>query len=133
MHLIFCVDDRDGMSFCGRRLSQDKLLTAHILRMCAGNKLWMNRYSSGLFPQDAVITDEDFLHKAGQEDYCFLENLLPPDDISGLKSVILYCWNRSYPSTLKFPRELLSDMRLVHTEDFPGNSHENITMQRYML
>lgn len=133
MHLIFCIDDRDGISFCGRRLSRDSALNEHILRLSAGHILWMNHDSSKLFPEDTVVADADFLCKAGPGDYCLVETTPVPDTLENLESVILYHWNRSYPSTVKFPRELLSGMRLVHTEYFPGNSHEKITMERYTL
>ena len=133
MHLICCVDDRDGLSFCGRRLSRDKLLCAHILRLTAGRKLWMSRYSAALFPDGAVLADEDFQIKAGMGDYCFLETAPVLARYEDLESVILYHWNRCYPSTVKFPRKLLDDMRLAETETFTGSSHETITMERYVL
>ena len=61
MHLIVCVDDRDGMSFCGRRLSRDRELIAHILKLTAGRKLWMSAYSAKMFPDADVMEDESFL------------------------------------------------------------------------
>lgn len=132
MHLILCVDERDGMSFCGRRLSSDRVLTEHILRTVAGGKLWMNAYSANLFADGDICVDEAFLQKAGEGEYCFAE-ITPLQTDLHLESVILYHWNRRYPSTVKFPRTLLSGMHLEYTEDFPGNSHEKITMQRYTL
>lgn len=133
MHLIVCIDDKDGVSFCGRRLSQDKALNQHILQRIGSRKLWIAPYSQPLFPSDRVIPDPDFQLSAGREDVCFLEvsHFLP--HYPELLSVTLYRWNRRYPSTVQFPRELLSGMRLTDTEDFPGNSHEMITMERYCL
>lgn len=131
MHLIVCIEEKDGMSFCGRRLSTDREVTAHILQTASGNKLWMNRYSAGLFPEQEIQVDEDFLNKAGQGDYCFLENTSMPADLSNVDSVFVYHWNRRYPSTIKFPRELLNGKELVETVEFPGYSHEKITLERY--
>ena len=133
MHLIFCIDDRDGLSFCGRRLSQDRELNRHMLNLTAGHNLWMSPYSAKLFPAGSVQIGEDFQQKAAAGDYCFLETAPVLDTYENLESVILYHWNRSYPSTQKFPRSLLQKMRLEHTEEFPGNSHEKITMERYVL
>lgn len=132
MHLIICVDDRDGMSFCGRRLSRDRELCAHMLRITQGAKLWMSPYSAKLFPGEDVLADADFQRKAGSGDYCFVETdpLLP--DYENLESVILYHWNRSYPATVKFPRTLLKDMHMESVEEFPGSSHEKITMEKYV-
>ena len=133
MHLILCVDTRDGLSFGGRRLSRDICVTDHILSLTNGHSLWVHPYSAQLFPADTVVVDVDFQSKAGQGDYCFVETspLLKTND--ALESVILYCWNRSYPATEKLDRNLLKGMRLSDTEEFTGNSHETITMQRYTL
>lgn len=133
MHLILCIDERDGLSFCGRRLSQDKILNQHMLSITAGHKLWMSPYSRKLFPGDDVTADDAFLEKAGLGDYCFLETAPLPETCENLESVILYHWNRTYPSTVKFPRCLLENRHLEHTEEFPGSSHEKITMERYIL
>ena len=132
MHLIVCIDTRDGMSFCDKRLSTDSRLNAYILRYTSGAKLWMDPYSTSLFPEADVRADADFLHKAKAGEYCFSE-ITPLEEINGLESVTLCHWNRSYPSTQKFPRSLLAGLRLVHTEDFPGNSHEKISIERYTL
>jgi len=132
MHLILCIDDRDGLSFGGKRLSSDRKLTEFLLDYTSSGKLWMNSYSAKLFPEGTVCVDEDFLHKAGEGEYCFLENT-PLTDISGLESVTLCRWNRRYPSTVKFPRTLLEAMRLESCQDFPGNSHDLISVERYTL
>ena len=130
MHLILCIDQRDGMNFCGRRLSSDIRLTEYILQLAIGSKLWMNEYSANLFPAAVITTDEDFLQKAAEGEYCFAENT-PLEGITDLESVTLCHWNRSYPFTQAFPRSLIADMRLTHTEHFPGHSHEKITIERY--
>ena len=131
MHLIVCIDEANGMSFCGRRLSSDRLVTAHILNIASGGKLWMNRYSSGLFSKQDIIVDEAFWEKAGVGDFCFVENIPVPADTQKIESVIVYHWNRRYPSTVKFPAEILADREVVETIEFAGYSHERITMKRY--
>lgn len=131
MHLIVCIEEHDGMSYRGRRLSSDRALTEYILNLTSDSKLWMNAYSAGLFPQRAVCADEAFLHKAGEGEYCFAE-ATPLNELTNVESVTLCRWNRRYPSTCTFPRELLKGMRLEHREDFPGNSHDKITVERYI-
>lgn len=132
MHLIICIDDRDGVSFCGRRLSQDRELNRHILELTDGHELWMSSYSAKLFSDCNVRIDDAFQYKAGMGDYCFLETDAILNAYEHLESVVLYHWNRTYPSTQKFPRTLLANMRLVHTEEFSGSSHEKITMERFV-
>lgn len=133
MHLIVCVDDRYGMSFCGRRLSRDVVLIEHILHLTSGSKLWIHPASAGLFPEKSVVADPAFFEKSQHGDFCFAETTPIPTKIADLESVILYRWNRSYPSTMKFPQELLRGMHLLRAEDFPGNSHEKIIMEQYIL
>ena len=131
MHLIVCVDDRDGMSFGGRRLSSDRVLTEYILSLTSATKLWMNTYSAALFPQDKACVAEDFLCKAREGEYCFAENTALTDKLS-LESVTLCRWNRRYPFTQVFPRELMQGMHLEHIQEFSGNSHDKITVERYI-
>ena len=131
MHLIVCIDERDGLSFCGRRLSRDGVLNRHMVELASGQKLWMNGYSAKMFAGDTVCVHEDFLSKACPGEFCFLENSPLPETNEALESVILYHWNRAYPSNVRFPRALLEGMHLNRTEEFPGRSHEMITMEWY--
>lgn len=133
MHLILCIDERDGLSFCGKRQSRDRIVNDHILQLASGQKVWMSPYSAPFFEGNAVCADAHFLEKAGVGEYCFLEVDPLPENNENLESVILYHWNRTYPSTVKFPRSLLSGMNLVQREEFSGSSHETITMERYTL
>ena len=59
MHLVVCLDNRDGMSFGGRRLSSDRVLTEYMLNLTSGSKLWMSAYSATLFPAEKVCVAED--------------------------------------------------------------------------
>ena len=57
MTLILCVDDRGGLSFNGRRQSQDRRVREDLLTMAAGGALWMDDYSRRQFtePEAAAI------------------------------------------------------------------------------
>ena len=48
-----------------------------------------------------------------------------------IESVILYKWNRRYPSDTKFDLDL-NGWTLISTTDFPGSSHEKITEEVYI-
>lgn len=135
MRIIVCVDDTYGMTFNKRRQSQDALLREKLLRDLKGRRLWMNAYSSKQFADtdtDIICVDEDFLHKASDEDYCFVENM----DVSPFKDqigeILLFKWNRRYPSDFKFKISLLEDgWKLISSEEFEGSSHEKITKEVY--
>ena len=135
MHLIVCLDDRNGMSFAGRRQSMDRLLRARILETVGERKLWMNGYSARQFENlsENIIVDDCFLEKAGPDDYCFVEN----QDITGqtdkFRIVIIYRWGRVYPSDVTFPAQIFSARRKVSAIEFSGNSHDKITEEVYSL
>lgn len=136
MKIIVCLDDKNGMLFNRRRQSRDSALRGHVLEMTGSERLWMNSYSAAQFEElpDRVEVDEDFLEKAGENDFCFLENA----DISAyagqVTGVIIYRWNREYPRDMIFPEECFSgSWKLAAQGDFPGNSHEKITWEVYEL
>ena len=132
MHIMVCLDDRNGMLFNRRRLSSDRAVCSRILKLAADTRLWMNGYSARLFEDQAVLTDEDFLEKAEPGDVCFVENadILPYAEKVSI--VTVFCWNRVYPSDVKFPMALLDGWQQIQIGDFPGSSHERITEWRYV-
>ena len=78
--MIVCaaVDDRMGMTFHDRRQRQDRLLRQRLLELSAGSRPWVNHNTAKQF-QDVVaehlIVDDDFLENAGEDDFCFVEDL----------------------------------------------------------
>lgn len=135
MILIAFVDDSGGMMFNHRRQSRDSVALARILDMTTGSTLWMNEYSAPLFTEYSapqIQVDAQFLDKAGPEDYCFVESVEIAPYLLFIEKIILFHWNRAYPSDMKFPINLDSGKwRLVSTEDFPGSSHDKITVEVY--
>lgn len=76
MIIITCLDDELGIMFNQRRQSQDKQLTAKIVALTQGKRLWMTQYSYSLFSQfeTAVIDIADNpLIEAADGEYCFVE------------------------------------------------------------
>lgn len=133
MILIVAVDDRNGMMFNHRRQSQDRVMREKILSFVNGGHLWMNTYSSRQFlgygSEKNIVVDDNFLEKAGRDDYCFAEDVLP--DISAVDRLILFKWNRKYPGDFYFDLDI-SSWRLIESSDFEGTSHERITMEVYV-
>ena len=131
MHIIVCLDDRNGISFNGRRLSSDRAICQRIIDTAVGN-IWMDNRSANLFAGYPVQVDEDFLNKAERSDTCFVESLVFLSYLSRVSSLTIYRWNRLYPSDVKLPHELFTNWRCIFKQDFPGNSHELITEERYI-
>lgn len=135
MNLIVFIDDNGGMMFNHRRQSRDRVALQRILDITTGSILWMNEYSAPLFTEFAapqIQVDAQFLDKAGTEDYCLVENADVTPYLPFIEKIILFHWNRTYPSDVKFPLKLdRGKWRLISTEDFPGSSHEKITLEVY--
>ena len=135
MKVIVCVDDCGGMMFNHRRQSQDRVLKEDILNNLNGSRLWMNAYSAKMFLQEEnplITVDEDFLQKAQEEDFCFVENLPLSAMEEKISEVILYHWNRKYPSDQFFDLDLSEHWMRRETVEFPGSSHEKITKESYL-
>ena len=160
MILLVCVDDALGMAFNHRRQSMDRALRDRLRTVCAGKNLFLSPYSMKQFEKDQADTDltmeasysaatassgtastalpvrfhadDYYLSQAGAGDFCFVET----DDVLPLESqaeaIILYRWNRHYPSDLTFRIPLAGHgWRLTAVTEFPGFSHERITEEVY--
>ncbi len=136
MIIIACVDDDMGMMFNHRRQSQDRVFRERVLEATNGKKLWMNHYSAKQFSENntpQVNVDDNFMSEAGDGEYCFVENCDITPYLRWVEKIILYRWNRRYPSDQTFPINLSKGgWKLVHTEEFSGSSHERITEEIYM-
>ena len=132
MNLIVVLDDRNGMLFNHRRQSRDRVLTDRILQV-SGGKLTIHPYSAELFTgKDVDLTiAEDPLSVAGKGEWCFLEDRSPTPVIDQIEKLIVYRWNRIYPSDLKFDFDL-SAMQCISKTDFAGYSHETLTEEVYL-
>lgn len=83
MKLICCIDNHGGMMFNHRRQSQDREVRRDILSYVGSGVLWMNAYSFKQFCSEHSDTQyyqihvaENFISKAGPDDYCFVENAI---------------------------------------------------------
>lgn len=135
MIVIAAVDNHLGMMFNQRRVSQDRLLRAEIIRLAQGHAMWMNRYSQTQFSPEAtklpLNIDDNFLALARPGDYCFVENVSIRPWVERLEAVILCRWNRDYPADFYFDLPL-DDWRLVRSYGIPGSSHAKITIEKYL-
>ena len=131
MRLIFCIDDKGGMMFFGKRQSQDKSLRDWIVNYAQGAKLWMSPYSAKQFDANPDISvDDGYMSKAEENDVCFIED----GDYSADRAneIVLCKWNRHYPSDKVFDIDLKSlGFKKVGSEDIKGSSHDKITIERY--
>ncbi len=132
MIILVCLDDKDGMMFGSRRQSKDGVLRDRILNDCMGKNLYMNEYSYKMFSENTgnfAVSREDFLEVAGADDYCFVEDCDVRPYGEKIERIVVYRWNRLYPSTMKFVFPD-GEWRRVSVEEIAGSSHD-ITAEVY--
>ena len=128
---IVCVDDRFGIAFNKRRCSSDAVVSADILNRTECARLWMDTYSARLFEGvNGVIVDDDALAKAGTGEYVFCDRIDPAKYHDKIEKLLVYFWNRKYPSDTKMTLDPELWNRTIITE-FAGHSHEKITLEEW--
>ncbi len=132
MTLILCLDDRGGMTFNNRRQSRDSIVTADILKT-AGNKLTIAPFSEKLFSDKVgVRVLENPLSECSNGDFCFIEMGSIAENIDKIDEIIIYKWNRLYPSDTRLDIDVTAcGFSLISTSEFVGSSHEKITKEIY--
>lgn len=128
MNVIVCLSNNLGMMFNNRRQSRDSKVIEDIATYASS--VSMKEYSKILFDgSDLKLTfDENPL--LSNTEYCFIEDesLLQKENCIG--SLIVYLWNRDYPSDLNLELDL-SRYKKESENDFVGTSHEKITKVVY--
>ena len=105
MNVIICIDENQGMLFNKRRQSKDIKVIEDIASLT--KELWISPFSEKLFIDEKVKTNlviqvrDNAISHAVEGSYCFVENekLIPYQD--KIEQLIVYKWNRSYPSDFK--------------------------------
>ena len=135
MTVIVCVDVCNGMLFHNRRVSADRVVIEKILALAGDAPIFMRPYSAGLFPEGAnIVLSDDYLKIAAPGQICFAESEDLALYLGKARRVILFQWNRQYPSDVKFPVHLLKDSwKLASVTNFSGHSHDQITQEVYVV
>lgn len=128
MKLIVCVSNNNGMMFNQRRQSRDKILIKKIVEMTSG-QLIVHPYSKTLFTENVEICENPFV---SNNKYVFIEDpsLIKKEMV--FDEIIICKWNRDYPSDQYFDYNM-KNYKLVDKKDIVGNSHEEITIEKYLL
>lgn len=118
------------MSFLKKRQSRDKNLIERLLSHTEYKKIYISEYSLPLFSEysDARVNVTGDFPRDEQDSVCFLEleGILEYD--RDINILIIYKWNRRYPSDKKFPYAPEDrGYTLISRYDFTGNSHDIIT------
>lgn len=129
MTVYLCLDDRGGLLFNGRRLSRDAVQLAD---MAAEGPLTVDAFSEKLLASAGIpcaLAEETL----PADCRFFLENREPASVLPLAEKVVIYRWNRQYPSDVRWegtPADY--GFSLTETSEFPGKSHERITKEVYV-
>lgn len=126
MNIIVCVDKNLGISFNHRRVSSDKTIMSDILTLTKGNTISISEFSKVIF--NSYLGNYHISEEIPNSfsDWFFLENDTIESYQNDINTLVIYNFNRIYPSDIKLKIDL-SKFDLVSSTDFPGNSHETIT------
>ena len=134
MTVFICTDDRGGMMFNKRRQSRDKRVIEDVIRTADDGAIYITDYSESLFAESetSVIAVSDPMASAGKGSYAFIENIPLAKYADKITRLIVYRWNRLYPSDVSMdinPKEI--GLKLKNKRDFTGTSHDRITREEY--
>jgi hypothetical protein len=133
MTVIVCIDDAKGMTFNKRRQSRDEAIYRDVISCLGGKRLFAAPMSKILFDGIGEVNySDDPLRDCGDEDFCFIEDRALADCKDKISAMIIYKWNKKYPSSTKLdliPSEL--GLKLRGTFEFKGKSHDKITKEVY--
>lgn len=130
MNIIACIDDNNGILFNNRRQSRDKEVIKKIMDVVGENILLIHSFSKNLFEEyDNIVVNDNLLEEAKTSDFCFVENV-KPTSCKNIHKVYLFKWNKKYPYDTTFDIKT-DEYHLAFTEEFKGNSHDNITLEIY--
>lgn len=134
MRVIVFLDDKNGMLFNKRRQSRDQAVLEEIQMLCQGQVLWMNEYSFSVYGKMEGVEircRQDFLQKAGTGEYALVETDDLEEISKNIEEILIFRWNRLYPSDKKLELDL-SGWQYTVEKEFSGNSHKKITLEKYV-
>ncbi len=124
---VVCLDNKGGMTFLGKRQSRDRVLIEELIKSTDGT-VYISDFSTPLFKmhEGRYTVVENPLTDAPSGAVCFIENLAVSPVLDEIDEIILYKWNRHYPSDMKtdipFDR-----FYVVGESEFVGSSHDRIS------
>ena len=132
MTVYICIDKRGGMLFNNRRQSRDSAVIDDILASAEG-KLFISDFSKKLlFDKKGIKCKKNPLEDSRAGDHVFCENLPLKDCVDKIGRLVIYNWNRLYPSDVKLDIDPTACSFILKSRtEFVGTSHEKITKEIY--
>ena len=131
MTVIFCLDENKGMLFNDRRLSRDAMVFEDIKTYLTGT-LKINSFSEKLVAASGINYEilKNFVTNSDLESFYYIENISVKENLDKIDRIIVYWWNRKYPSDTKLDFDPLEcGYKSTSVYEFVGKSHEKITRE----
>ena len=131
MTVIFCLDENKGMLFNDRRLSRDAMVFEDIKTYLTGT-LKINSFSEKLVAASGINYEifKNFVTNPDLESSYYIENISVKENLDKIDRIIVYWWNRKYPSDTKLDFDPLEcGYKSTSVYEFVGKSHEKITRE----
>lgn len=133
MILIFTLDDHNGANLAGKRQSKDRVVANKIVEL-ANNHLYILEKTASFFKNNDMsnVTCTIFsdLWRLPNDAVFFSEEVVPQELMEQAEKIYVFRWNRQYPSLTK-DRVNLDAFHKTVIDEFPGHSHEKITLEEY--
>lgn len=124
MKLIVCLDDSNGLLFNNRRQSRDSVILEDIFNDIGDEKLNIFPFSESLFaPYSGMV---NIVCEIGTNGVYFIENIDLSHYVGITDEIIVYRWNRVYPSDFICDIDF-SEFEIKLQTELKGKSHETIT------
>lgn len=123
MNYIICIDENNGLSFNNRRLSRDQFMLKDMFNTY--------KFISGTNYSLDLFKEYNLENINNNEEHYFIEQTMDNFNINNCIKLIIYNWNRSYPSNVKIDIDLTL-FNLIEEISFVGKSHKKITRITYI-
>ena len=127
------VDDKMGLAFNNRRQSRDKKLIEDLCNKTDGD-IFISPYSALLFDEfsDRIKVFDNPISECPDGGCCFVEMTHLGEYIDDVSTLIVYHWNRLYPTDKKLDVDISKcGFKMAAKYEFIGNSHDKITKGIY--
>ena len=127
------LDDREGMMLFGKRQSRDRVMISEFVTSNEGKEIFISPFSKLIFePHPNVKIVENPFLESTDGSACFIENFLLSPYLDMIETLIIYRWNRRYPSDVRFDVNVdEAGYKLQSVIEYEGSSHDKITKETY--
>lgn len=130
MIFIFTLDDTNATQFCGKRQSKDRVVAKDILEFIDSGPIYIKEKTASFFKDEANFIFVNNFENVPEDAICFAEEVISKELLDKAEFIVVYRWNRQYPSLVK-DRLNLTDYTKEIIKEFKGSSHDKITVEIY--